>query len=82
MVDEAFWRRKYGIPRHFHATNEDVDAVPPLPPKPERESLVEEVCHLRAWQAYENTMVLTNGDREEADRAFQASLKWRKEKRK
>ena len=84
MVDEAFWRRKYGLPRFFHATNEEVETVAPLPSLPNWDDEVKEFVneHNIAWQVYANTLLLSGGDREEADRAFQASLKWQKEKRK
>jgi hypothetical protein len=85
MADDAYWKTKYGIQRHYHATNEDVVAVAPLPPKfggwtDEEVNLFVQQCNV-AWQAYENTLFLSGGNREEADRAYHSSLKWqRKEK--
>lgn len=64
--------KNFGLPRH--PNNWDIDAVPALPRRVVKEEDWLVQARQKAWRAYEAALVVSDGDRELADRTFQTVI--------
>jgi hypothetical protein len=64
--------KQFGLPRHV--PNQDVPAIPALPKRKAKAPTSWDEADDAAWRAYDVTMVVSDGDRELSDRAYQAII--------